>query len=227
MARQSKRREKITKAVRIAAPVVIVLAVGIAIWRFACDTAGEKREAPPVPTVLLTPPPPPPPPPPTPKQPEPQKTVETSVPSPTPKTESPKTDAPKQMTINGPAQAGSDSFGMKAGDGGGRMVGGDPNGGDGTGGGDFAEGAYRRLLASALQAAIQSDDQASRLIFSAEVRVWVAPDGRIDRVVVARSSGDPKTDRLVVAALMQAGRIDAPPAQLKFPALVALKGRRA
>jgi TonB family protein len=218
-------REKLARAARVAVPVLVVLAIGFAIWRFAGDTAGERREAPPVPTVLLTPPPPPPPPPP--KPPEPQKTVETPTPTPTPTPEAPKSEAPKQLTINGPPQAGSDSFGVASGSGGGGMVGGDPNGGDGPGGGGFAEGAYRRLLASALQAAIQSDDQASRLIFTAEVRVWVAPDGRITKVLIAKSSGDARTDRTVVAAVMQAGQLDAPPAQLKFPALVALRGRRA
>jgi TonB family protein len=219
-------REKLARVARIGAPALVVLLIGLAIWRFSGDTAGERREAPPTPTVLLTPPPPPPPPPPTPRPPEPDKPVETPMPSPEPKPEA-KSEAPKQLTINGPPQAGSDSFGVAAGSGGGRMVGGDPNGGDGTGGGGFAEGAYRRLLASALQAAIQSDDQASRLVFTAEVRVWIAPDGRITKVVIAKSSGDARTDRAVVAALMQAGQLDAPPAQLKFPALVALKGRRA
>jgi outer membrane biosynthesis protein TonB len=220
---RQKRRERLNRILRIATPVAIVLALGVAVWRFAGDTAGERREAPQVPTVILTPPPPPPPPP-TPKPPEPQKTVQTEVPTPQP-TEQPKSDAPKQLTINGPAQAGSDSFGVGAGAGGGSSVNGDPNG-TGTGGGGFAEAAYRRQLASALQAAIQADDRASRLVFAAQVRVWVSPEGRVSKVTIAKSTGDARTDGVVVTALMQAEGIDAPPPQLRFPALVALRGRR-
>ena len=228
MAIDPQRKEQFARAARIAAPVAIVLLLGLAVWRFANDTTGERREAPQVPTLMLTPPPPPPPPPPpTPKPPEPDKAVETEIPTPEPKTESPKTDAPKQLTINGPPQAGTDSFGVGAGAGGGRSVGGDPNGSDDGGGGGFAEAAYKRALASALQAAIQADDEASRLFFTAQVRVWVSPDGRLSKAVIAKSSGDSRTDRALVAALMQAGQLDAPPPQLKFPALVALRGRRA
>lgn len=228
MATELQPRERIGRAARIAVPVLLVLGLGLAIWRFSQNTAGERREVPPLPTLILTPPPlPPPPPPPTPKPPEPDKTVETPNPTPAPKAETPKSDAPKQLTINGPPQAGADAFGVAAGAGGGRSVGGDPNGSDDGGGGAFAEAAYRRLLASALQAAIQSDDQASRLSFTAQVRVWVSPDGRVSKVVIVKSSGDARVDRTVVAALLQADRLDAPPPQLKFPALVALRGRRA
>src|ERR1700749_4880108 len=87
---------------------------------------------------------------------------------------------------------------------------------------------YRRFLSTALQQAIQSNDQASRLSFTAQVRVWIGPDGRIRDVAVARSSGDARPDRTLVAALMGAGRLDEPPPpNLKFPALVALRGRKA
>jgi TonB family protein len=219
------RRERIGRILRVATPLALVVVAGLAVWRLANDTGVQRREVPQTPVVALTPPPPPPPQPP--KPPEPQKTVETPTPSPEAKAASPKTDAPRQLTINGPPQAGSDSFGVAAGAGGGTTIGGDPNGAGGVGG-DFGEAAYRRFLSTALQQAIQSDDQASRLYFTAQVRVWVSADGRISNVAIARSSGDARMDRTLVAALIGAGRLDEPPPpNLKFPALVALRGRKA
>lgn len=222
------RRERVARAARIGVPLVLVVVVALGIWRLASNTAGERREVPQVSVLALTPPPPPPPP--KERPPEPQKSVETPtpVPSPQPKADAPqKTDAPKQLTINGPPQAGTDAFGVAAGSGGGLSVGGDPNGTGGPGGGDFGADAYSRYLNSALQQAIQSDERVNRLYFIVQVQVWIGPDGRITRVAIARTSGDAHTDRALVAALEQIGRLDQPPPpQLRFPARIALKGRR-
>jgi len=223
------RRERIGKALRIGVPFAILLLLAFVIWKFASDTTGEKRAVPDTPMIALAPPPPPPPPPKE-KPPEPEKTVETPQPTPTPqpKTNTPtKSDAPKQLTINGPAQAGTDTFGVAAGNGGGVSVGGDPNGTDTPGGGDFGEANYARYLQSTLQQAVQSDEQVNRLFFSAQVSVWIGADGRITRVAIVKSSGDNRTDHALVAALQQIGRLDeAPPPQLRLPAHIALKGRR-
>ncbi|MBQ1540414.1 TonB family protein [Caulobacter sp. CCUG 60055] len=220
-------RDRIASIAKFGVPAVVLVLIAVGIWRLASDTAGERREAPQTAVVALTPPPPPPPP--KEKPPEPPKPQETPtpVPSPQPKPEAAaKTDAPKQMTINGPPQAGADAFGMAAGAGGGLSVGGDPNGGDGPGGGDFGAAGYTRYLNSVLQQAVQSDDRVNRLYFAAQVQIWIGPDGRVTRVAIARSSGDPHTDRALVSALEQVGRLEQPPAQLRFPARVALKGRR-
>src|SRR3978361_1463491 len=106
-------KEKLSRISRIAIPVVVVAGIAGSIWYMMHDTAGMKREAPPLPTILASLPPPPPPPPPKEKPPEPEKKVE-EVHKPEAQ---PKTDTPKQMTINGPAQAGNDAFNMGAGDG--------------------------------------------------------------------------------------------------------------
>jgi periplasmic protein TonB len=224
-------RDRLGRVAKVAAPAAVLVVLGFGIWKLASNTAGERREVPQVPVVALTPPPPPPPPPP-PKEkpPEPEKPVDTPQPTPTPqpKTDTPaKSDAPKQLTINGPAQAGTDAFGVAAGSGGGFSVGGDPNGGDGPGGGDFAEAGYSRYLTSALQQAVQANNQVNRLAFNTQVSIWIGPDGRITKVAIARSSGDGRTNKALVAALEQIGRLDEPPpAQLKFPVRIALKGRR-
>jgi TonB family protein len=178
--------------------------------------------------IALAPPPPPPPPPPPKEQPPEPKDETTPAPSPDPKPEAtPKNEAPRQLTINGPAQAGADAFGVAAGKGGGVAVGGDPDGSDTPGGGALAQATYERYLRSRLQAAIQADERINRLFFNAQVRIWVRPDGAVGAVTIAQSSGDDRADRALVAALQALPRLDPPPPQLKFPARVALRGRRA
>lgn len=137
---------------RYVKPVAIALALAALaalIWHFAGDTAGVKRaSAPQVTTVIPLPPPPPPPP----KKPPPEKVkdeVKTPVERPTivPKpSEAPKPsdDQPKQMTMNAPAQAGTDSFNIGAGDGSG-MVG-------SGGGGKFGNASYAQYMVTCCSA---------------------------------------------------------------------------
>ena len=84
----------------IVMPAVILLILAGVVLYFLHDTAGMRREAPPLPTLIATLPPPPPPPP---KPPEPEKKIE-EVQKPIDEPKQPD-DAPKPMTINGPAQA--------------------------------------------------------------------------------------------------------------------------
>lgn len=200
--------------VRYAVPTAIVLAVVGAVLYFLHDTAGIRREAPPIATMVATLPPPPPPPPKVEKPPEPEKKLDT----PTPKTDEPKPDdAPKPMTEAGPAQAGSDAFGLQAGSGGGSFV------GDGNG---MSEAAYGHYLGSALQAAIQENDLLNRLVFSVEVLIWLDGSGHVRQVRVLRSSGDATTDEALVAALQGVPSLEAPPSSFQFPQHVKLTGRR-
>jgi len=110
---------------RLIALVVVVLVV-LAVWQFAGHQVGVRRSAPRIATITPLPPPPPPP---KEKPPEPKKVEETKQEiakpnEPVKPVEAPKQapDSPKQITIDGPAQAGNDSFNIGAGDGGG-MVG--------------------------------------------------------------------------------------------------------
>lgn len=220
--------QRIAAIARIVIPIAILLALGVGVWRLASDTDGVRRQVAPPQTVMLTPPPPPPTPPPPKEQPPEPEEETTPSPSPEPKAEAPeKSEAPRQLTINGPAQAGADAFGVAAGKGGGVSVGGDPNGSDNLGGGGLAEASYERYLRSRLQNMIQADDRINRLFFNVQVRIWVRPDGAIGDVTIAKSSGDDRADRALITALRSLPRLDPPPPQLKFPARVALRGRRA
>ncbi len=211
---------------RFIAPLVfgLVLAgLAFGVWRLSQNDAGARKEAPKVDIVSLTPPPPPPPPPPPkeqPPEPTPDKVVEAPTPTPTPQ-------APQQLTIAGPPQAGGDAFGLQAGSGQG-MVGAGGSATGGPGGSPFATGSYGRYLSGALQEAVQADKRINRLVFSVDVALWVGPDGRITRASILRSSGNARTDEALLSALQAVGRLDeAPPPNFRFPQRITVRGRKA
>ncbi|MBE1162416.1 energy transducer TonB family protein [Dyella acidiphila] len=201
--------------------VVAVLAAAWLVWMLAGHEVGVRRSAPRIATITPLPPPPPPP---KEKPPEPKKeeVVKEEVPKPAEPVkpvEAPKQapDQAKQITINGPAQAGNDSFNIGAGEGGG-MVG---SGGSGIGG-----GSYEQYLSYALQEAIQRDDRTRRLVFSVRVNLWLSPVGEVTRAELMSSSGSPNTDHALIDVLRTV-RIDTPPPpHLSMPVRVAMRGYR-
>ena len=215
---------------RFVKPVAIALVLaGLAVlaWRFASDTAGVKRAAAPqVTTVIPLPPPPPPP-----KQkPPPEKIkeeVKTPVDKPTvaPKpseTPKPSDNQPKQMTMNADAQAGTDNFGIGAGDGSGMLGSG--------GGGKFGNASYAQYMVYVLQRAIEQDkgvQEAGGARFAGSLNLWMDTSGRITKVTIAQSTGDAKIDAAVVAAVEALGRVDeVPPPATSYPVLVKVQGRK-
>ncbi|HEY3598833.1 MAG TPA: energy transducer TonB [Paraburkholderia sp.] len=215
--------------VKPALGVLAAIGVVLLVWHFANDTAGVKRaEAPRVTTVIPVPPPPPPPPPKMKPPPEKQPDVQTPTPKPTvaPKpAESPKPmdNMPKQMTMNAPAQAGTDNFAIAAGDGSGMA-------GSGAGGG-FGNATYTQYLVYALQQAVERDkrvqDSGQGLRFTVGVNVWLEPTGRIDKVTIGQSTGDPKLDEAVVIALQTIGKLDeTPPPSWQYPVRLNLQGHQ-
>lgn len=211
--------------------IVLLVVIGLAYWIYTQVTAvrGVAVDAPsPTAIDMLPPPPPPPPPPPEPetKPPEPLDKA-TPVPSPEP-AKTP--DAPAPMTIAGPAQAGSDSFGLQSGNGGGI---GSP-GGTGTcigancgvGSGGISDAFYRRYLSSALQERVQENGKVNRLVFTADFSITVAPGGRVTNVALLRSSGKADRDELLKSILESVRGLDPPPASVRFPQKVTVRGRR-
>jgi len=207
--------------------VLVLLGVAALIWHFAADTAGVKRtEAPQVTTVIPLPPPPPPPkvkPPPEKIQEEVKTPVEKPTVAPKPaEAPKPSDNQPKQMTMNAPAQAGSDNFGISAGDGTGSV---------GSGGsGSFGNGGYAQYIGYTLQHAIEQDKRvqdAGGMRFAGSLHLWMDPSGRITKVEIADSTGDPKLDVAVVSAVQMLGKVDEPPPPaVAYPTLVKLQGRQ-
>jgi TonB family protein len=225
MARKPDKNQPKRPVGAIVAGVVAVLLAGGVYW-LSQNIAGVSRGPEQAPNVNLLPPPPPAPPPPPPppeKQVPPDKQIEP------PKNDEPKqADQPKQLTIAGPAQAGGDAFGIKAGSGGGSsIIGGPSETGGATGGGGFAEAAYSRYLGTEMQRAIQADDKLSRQVFAADVAVWFDAAGRLTKAKILRSSGDSRLDQQLVATLEGMRAIgDPPPPAFRFPQKVTVRGRR-
>ncbi|WP_137861295.1 MULTISPECIES: TonB-dependent receptor [unclassified Sphingomonas] len=185
--------------------------------------------------VVPLPPPPPPPPPPELKE-KPPEPTEQPQPSPA---EAPKT--PQQqpqaapVTIAAPAQAGTDSFGLAAGNGGG--IGAPGSGGTCLGtncgakpaaGGGMGEGLYRRYLSSALEDRVRADERLSRLVFSADLSLTVTTDGRVTgvRLLEVRGGNDEEGMKRLAALLAGIRGLNAPPQSMAFPQRITVRGRR-
>ncbi|WMJ69388.1 energy transducer TonB [Stenotrophomonas sp. 24(2023)] len=201
----------------------VLLVLGIALWWLLFkDTASTKRQVTPPPMLTLPPPPPPPPPPPE-KPPEPE-TPEETVPDPEPLEQptpaeepTPAPEAADPVTMDAQGQAGTDSFGIQSGSGGGSS-------GVGRGGGTAG---YGRYLGYVMQQAIARDPRLRRLAFQLQINVWLEADGRLSRVELLRGSGNDEADAAVLDVLRQLGRVDQPPPpSQEFPARVLVQGRR-
>ncbi|QHI97401.1 hypothetical protein GT347_05025 [Xylophilus rhododendri] len=211
---------------------LVLLALVLLAWRLLSDTAGQKRKSADTPMLMLPPPPPPPPVPEKPPEPEPEKIKPEPVePKPTPERplDAPKDDSPPSpskdlgdpVTIDGAAQAGTDAFGIAAGRGGG-MTGGGP------GGGGLGAGSYARYVSNALQQGLARDARTRLLAFEdIQIELWLDADGRTAQVRLLRGTGDKQIDDAVLAMVRELDRIDErPPASLRFPLRVSMRGRR-
>ncbi len=136
------------------------------------------------------------------------------------------------MTQNAPAQAGSDSYGMQAGGGGGMGApssGGTclgPNCGAPTSGG-VSDAFYARTLSTALQRRVQSDKRVNRDVFEAEFAIWVTPDGRVTRAEIVDGTKDSGRDAMLRDIILGATGLSPPPPSFKFPRRVRVTGRKA
>lgn len=206
--------------------VALVAAVWFVISQLTA-TSGVKVEAPPPQAVEMLPPPPPPPPP-QPHPPEPQAKPD---PAPVPQNEPPK-PAAAPVTINGPAQAGSDAFGLQSGTGGG--IGAPSGKGNCVGlncgaaaGGGMGEIFYRRYLSAVLQERISRDSRLNRLVFAADFAITISPGGRITQASLLKSSGSSDRDAALRSVLMAVTNLDPPPSVVRFPQRITVRGKRA
>ncbi|WP_035824122.1 energy transducer TonB, partial [Cupriavidus sp. SK-4] len=182
--------------------------------------------APATPTLVLPPPPPPPPEPEKLPEPEPVKPeVVEPEPKPAEPAEAPQDDSPPSpsqdlgdpVTIDGAAEAGTDAFGIRAGGGGG-MTG---------GGGGLGSRSYSAYVSSALQQAFVRDQRTRQLAFDdIRIELWLDAEGRVTRVELAGSSGNAATDQAVLAMVRDFRADERPPASLRFPMRMSIKGRR-
>lgn len=155
---------------------------------------------------------PPPPPRPEEKPPEPEiKKEEVKLPEP----EAPPPEQPENASQDEPppsdslgldadGQAGSDGFGLGANKGGRAIIAGKSSGG----GNRFAwyDGLVQKTIQDALDRSKDLDKQNYKVI----VKIWLNPDGTVERFDLANSSGNADVDKSIKIALREVRRVNEP-----------------
>jgi protein TonB len=167
------------------------------------DTKPAKNEKKIQPITLMKPPPPPPPPPKVEKPPEPEikEKIEEPEPDPEPLPESPQDEAPaRDLGLDAEGTAGTDGFGLAA-----------RKGGTGLFGGGNPFAWYGGLIKNDLVNLLSNYEQLRRKGYTAIVKIWLKPDGSVERVELARGSNDPEIDDLLSSTLNKYKRVNEPP----------------
>ncbi|HEY2035376.1 MAG TPA: TonB family protein [Steroidobacteraceae bacterium] len=149
---------------------------------------------------LIRPPPPPPnlpPPPPPPPEEKVHIATPQKAPQPTPDHPPPS----QQLGLDAKGGAGSDAFGLAA----------KPGGQDIIGEGGSAFSWYAGLLKDQILNQLGAQAEARSASYTVVVSVWVGQDGTVQRVEIAKSSGDSERDRSIESALARLGRLTQPP----------------
>lgn len=170
-------------------------------------TAKPSQSRPVAQMIQLVRPPPPPPDQPPPPPPPPEK-VEEVVPQNQPDPEPAPDAAPEQLGLDAEGTAGGDAFGLAARRGGADIL--------GTGSALFTRATG--LIKQALLDRLSEDDKIRRGSYSVEVRVWVSPDGQIEKVVLSKGTGKRDLDAAIQQALSRPIRVgEAPPLEMPQP----------
>jgi periplasmic protein TonB len=211
--------------------VVVVLVIGGAFYLFSRgDNAPPKRQVRDLTVVKIMPPPPPPPPPPPmpeqkmieqPKMAEPE--IKQDKPIEKPKDE-PAKDAkndepPGPLSLDAKAEGPGDLFQL------GGHPGGNPYGG---GGGGSRWGWYATIVQEQIEAALRGNEKTRNAVVDADiVRVWADSSGRVTRVQLATSAGNPELDAAIRnEALGGLVLREPPPKDMPMPIVVRLTLRR-
>lgn len=204
------------RAGRVLFGAALIGGLGAAVWFMAAGMFTTEKHA--VQTVTrITLPPPPPPPPPPPKPLEPEKVVEApkiqepKIADKKPDKAPPKPQAPPASPLTAEAGSGPNPYGLTVGDG---------SGNSGTGGGGPGTAAYTnygRIVSSDVQSALGRDSTLHTAKFSAELKLWLDAAGKVTRVQLAASSGDPAIDQAVTRSLSGLAMREPPPKDMPQP----------
>jgi TonB family protein len=179
-------------------------------------------------TMHVVLPPPPPPPPPLKKPPEPEKPLEqpktTATPLSKPLENKPAqkpNPAPAGAPLTAAAGAGSNAYGLAAGNGGGGLIG----GGGGGGGGGSRFGAYAGQIQAEIEAALQRDEKTRRGHYVLALRLWLGATGQVQRAQVVSSTGDPALDQEITRVINALSIGAGPPADMPQPVNLRVRAR--
>jgi len=214
--------------VRIGIGLGLLAFAGVVAWgalSLLKDTKPSKRQL--VQIALLRPPPPPPPPPPEEKPPEPEIKEEVKMPEPEQPPEQPAQDeAPppgEQLGLDANASGSGDAFGLAA-----RKGGRDITTLGGPSGGGRGSAWFAGLVESHLQARLYKEEKLRKADYRVQLRIWFAPDGRIERFELIDSSGNKDIDDQIKLALQHMPPLkQPPPADLAQPVKLRLTSRGA
>ena len=201
----------------VAISLAVIAAVGIVAWFVVSNmgNAGKATKKLVQQVQIIRPPPPAETPPPPPPEPEEVDVPEPEEPEPELADEQPL--AGDQLGIDAEGVAGGDGFGLLGRKGGRDLL--------GAGSGDQYNW-YGQILKSDLIDKLAEMRDIRRDRYSVTVRLWLAPDGRIQRFKVANSTGDAQLDRDLLAALESLGRVsELPPAGLPQPVRLRIVSR--
>ena len=164
---------------------------------------------------IIRPPPPPETPPPPPPEPEKVEVQEPEQPEPE-AADAEQPPAGDQLGLDAEGVAGGDGFGLLGRKGGRDLL--------GTGGDQY--NWYGQIVKNDLMDKLAEIRDIRRDRYSVEVRVWLAPDGHIQRFKVVTSTGNKELDRDLVIALESLDRVsEIPPADLPQPVRLRIVSR--
>ncbi|MEQ1801394.1 MAG: energy transducer TonB [Gammaproteobacteria bacterium] len=198
--------------------LVVIGLVGVVGWLVVSgmDDSGKPSKKLIQQVQIIRPPPPPPTPPPPPPEPE-----EVDVPEPEePEPEQADAEQPPagdQLGLDAEGVAGADGFGLLGRKGSRDLLG---------AGSSDQYSWYGQILKSDLIDKLAEIRDLRRERYSVVVRLWLAPDGRIQKFKVVTSTGDARLDRDLVAALESLDRVsEMPPAGLPQPVRLRIVSR--
>lgn len=181
-------------------------------------------------TVTVVPPPPPPPPPPAPPPPEQKMIEQPKMVEPEEKPEKPiekpkdepiknaKNDEPPgPLSLDAKAEGPGDLF----------QLGGHPGGNPYGGGGGSRWGWYASIVQAQIEAAFRANEKTRNAAMQVEIRLWADASGRISRVQIDPSTGDPALDAVIRNEVL-GGLVlrEPPPKDMPMPMVTRVTARR-
>lgn len=147
---------------------------------------------------------------------------ETAVEEEPPPEEAPASEPSVDIGTNLTGPGGPDGFNIGGAKGGGARAAG------GIGGGSRSRwGWYAGQVQKTIAEAVRKNPQLRKAVLSAQVRIWADSSGRVTKVTLAKSTGDPAMDEILTTQTLRGLRLaEAPPQGMPMPITLKLTARR-
>jgi protein TonB len=201
-------------AIMVAVLAIVGVGLFLVVRHFLSQEAPATKKV--VQEIRVIRPPPPPPETPPPPPPPPEEKVDLHEPEPEPDP-TPSNEPPpmEQLGLDADGSAGSDGFGLAARKGGRDLL--------ASGGSAYAW--YAGLLKNEILGRLQDEKKVRSGSYSIQVRVWVRPDGTIERIHFTQSSGNGERDKAIEEAITRIRVSQAPPADMPQPISLRIASR--